>query len=111
MDGDVQPRRTYYYTFLVDRPTAHPATVRLEIPTLAADERRRIEATHEGSVALWSYERDGLTTSDRHGPGGSRTATSAVLGEILGGIATDAVFAVAELFDRERLPDEWIEVE
>ncbi|NLE22473.1 MAG: hypothetical protein GX624_06815 [Actinobacteria bacterium] len=85
--------------------------VRLEIPTLSFDERRSIEATHEGPVALWSYERDGLTSSVRRGPGGSRTATSAVLGEILGGIATDAAFAVAELFDRERLPDEWVEVE
>lgn len=111
VDRHVQPRRTYFYSFLVERPAGRPAIVRLEIPTLSPEERRQIEATHDGPEVLWDYQRDGLTTSVWHGWGGSRTASAAVLGEILGGIATEAVFAVAELFAGERLPEDWVEVE
>lgn len=108
VDRHVQPRRTYFYSFLVERPVGRPTIVRLEIPTLSPEERRQIEATHDGPEVLWGYQRDGLWTASHHG---RMSPSAAVLGEILGGIATEAVFAVAELFAGERLPEEWVEVE
>ena len=48
-----------------------------------------------GSVSSW---RAGAT----HG--------ASFFGEVLGGLATDAVFAVAELFAGDDPPDGWIEI-
>ena len=108
LDPYVQPRRTYFYSFLVERTVGRPAIVRLEIPTLSPEERRQIEATLDGPEVLWGYQRDGLRTASHYG---RMSPSAAVLGEILGGIATEAVFAVAELFAGERLPEDWVEVE
>ena len=45
IDRDVRPRRTYFYTFVVDPPEASHV-VRMEIPTLSAEARAAIEATY-----------------------------------------------------------------
>jgi hypothetical protein len=111
LDRYVVPRRTYFYSFVLDGSPKAQVMLHLEIPTLSPDERRRIDETLAPPAVGGDGGRNSLATASRHGNFGSMTSSASVAGEILGGVATDAFFAVADLFARERLPDEWVEVE
>lgn len=112
VDHDVLPRRTYFYTLLVERPKDAPAAVRIEIATLSAAERAAIDATFEArdrrpQVAISPEMARGMYRG--HVDYGVVGAAS-FAGEILGGIAIDAVFAVADLFAGDEPPDGWVEI-
>jgi len=113
VDHDVLPRRTYFYTLLVERPADAPAAVRIEIATISAAERAAIDATLEAPDRRLPVAFSPEMASDRMYQGhvgyGAIGAAS-LAGEILGGIATDAVFAVAELFAGDEPPDGWVEI-
>jgi len=112
VDHDVLPRHTYFYTLFVERPPDAPAAVRLEIATLSAAERAAIDATLEArdrrlQVAISPEMARGMYQG--HVDYGVVGAAS-FAGEILGGIATDAVFAAADLFAGDEPPDGWVEI-
>jgi hypothetical protein len=113
VDHDVLPRRTYFYTLLIERPVDAPAAVRIEIATLSAAERAAIEATLEAPDRRLPVACFPETARDRMYQGHvgyGVIGAASFAGEILGGVATDAVFAVADLFAADGPPDGWIEI-
>jgi len=113
VDRDVLPRRTYVYSISVVRAADVPAVVRLEIPTLSPKDRAAIDATLSPSAGPLpsaftpEVSRDGACYG---GIGYQTIGAAAAAGDILGGFATDALFAVADVFLRDRPPDGWVEV-
>ena len=119
IDRDVRPRHTYFYTFFVE-PHEVSHVVRLEIPTLSAQARAAIEATYAPRPytprgARYTFipggpcdpvDEPGSVSSWRAGT----THGASIVGEVLGGLVTDAVFKVADLFGGDEPPDGWVEV-
>ncbi len=119
IDSDVRPRRTYFYTFFVE-PHEVSHVVRMEIPTLSAEARAAIEATYaprpytpRGARYIFipdgpcdPVDEPGSVSSWRAGT----THGASLVGEVLGGLVTDAVFTVADLFVGDDPPDGWVEV-
>ena len=119
IDRDVRPRRTYFYTFVVDPPEASHV-VRMEIPTLSAEARAAIEATYasrpytpRGASYIFipggpcdPVDDPGSVSSWRAGT----THGASLVGEVLGGLVADAVFTVTDLFVGDDPPDGWVEV-
>jgi hypothetical protein len=119
IDRDVQPRRTYFYTLFIE-PHGASHVVRMEIPTLSAEERAAVEATYGARPyvprgARYTFmpegpcdpvDEPGSVSSWRAGT----THGASIVGEVLGGFATDAVFKVADLFAGDEPPDGWVEI-
>jgi hypothetical protein len=119
LDTAVKPRHAYHYTlFVSDGPSGWSTPVRVQALTVSPDERRAIEATLQPSAAGAPGGHQGVFTATHvpdpvQDPKGLEwyRGGSAVLGSALGGLATDAVFAVGGLFSRPSDDDGWVEVE
>jgi hypothetical protein len=129
LDRDVKPRQTYYYSFFVEEDRgrwSHP--VHQTVLTLSPEDQAQIEASFESPKWVdpreWvGDERDVLATrlaadplTDPHGVDVERALTmgqsaeAVIVGSALGAVATDAIFAVAEIFAKRRPADGWQEI-
>jgi hypothetical protein len=129
IDRDVTPRQTYYYSFFVEEDRGRwSQPVHETVLTLAPDDQAQIEASFESP--RWADarehagdERDVLGTrlapdplTDPHGVDVERAramgddGVAVIVGSALAAVATDAVFAVADIFVGRKPGEGWREI-
>ena len=119
VDDGVAPRRAYHYSLFVGTASGGWSTpVRVYVLTLSRPERLAIEASYAARPGEVLAARRGAALSglmvpdpvgDPHGVQWSRGGAS-LLGDALGGLATDAILTATEVFAGRRPDDDWEDV-
>ena len=129
IDRDVKPRQTYYYSFFVEEDRGRwSQPVHQTVLTLSPEDQAQIEASFESPKWVHPREhagdgRDVLATrlapdplTDPHGVDVERglvmgeSGEAVIVGSVLSAVATDAIFAVAEIFAGKKPADGWQEI-
>jgi hypothetical protein len=129
IDRDVKPRQTYYYSFFVEEDRGRWShAVHQTVLTFSPEDQAQIEASYESPRWVDPREqmgdgRDVLATTlvadpltDPHGVDVERaramgeSAEAVIVGSVLGAVATDAIFAVAEILAGKKPADGWQEI-
>jgi hypothetical protein len=119
VDRDILPRAAYHYSIFAQDGAGHwSMPVHQEVLTMSPADRAAIEATlmQPDEDVAYAARRDVLATSitpdplaDPHGLVQSRGGAY-IISDAVSGLATDALFAVADVFTRDKPDDGWEEI-